>query len=186
MLTAIKKKALSLLLAMASALQPKKYDGRKFAYTDNAGNNYYTREIASYHGSRRVALQAIIDQMGRGIDNETLVKLLSEASDHIMAGRKEQAIYALGNIKARTADVTNNSLLYRAALLCVLHEEEPEEYSAQWSAMKDAIWQKDEDARFFFMRWCLESFQGFQVSSDDAFRLAMQTLGLEKELFAKM
>jgi hypothetical protein len=124
--------------------------------------------------------------MARGIDNEMLVKLLSEASEHIMGGRKEQAVYALANIKARTADITNNSLLYRASLLCILHEEEPEEYSAEWAKMKDAIWQKDENARFFFMQWCLESFQGFQASSQEAFEMLIRSLELTRSTGASL
>lgn len=177
----MKRLIVKTLRAILNALDKTAHEQRKPIYTDKNGNTYYTCDIARHHGSRRVALQAILDQMSRGIDNERLYKLLNTASEHIMANRKQDAVYAIANIKARTADITNHSLLYRAALLCIYLDKEPDDYSKQWADKKDRLWQADEDARFFFMHWSLTNLQGLQELSSEALQRLIKAYELEEQ-----
>lgn len=167
------RKILRLLL---SKLEATNHSDRKHIRTDKNGHAYYVKDITKYHGSRRVALQAILDQMARGIDNTTLVDLLGKCSQKIMAGDRQGAVYAIANIKARTADITNHSLLYRAALICVLAEDEPDEYSADWARIKEQRLAKDEDTRFFFMHWSLSNLQGLKSLSREQLKTLITSL----------
>lgn len=174
------------LKSILSKLEQPTHSDRQYIRTDQGGHSYYIKDIAKYHGSRRVALQAILDQMARGIDNTNLVDLLGKCSQKIMAGDRQGAIYAIANIKARTADITNHSLLYRAALICVLAEDEPDEYSSDWSRIKERRWAKDEDSRFFFMHWSLSNLQGLKSISQEQLRTLIATLDENQKIKSQL
>ena len=163
-------------------LEEPRHTDRRHIYTDKNGNAYYIKDILQYHGSRRVALQSVIDQMSRGIDNQQLYSLIGKCSEEIRNNKSTDAIGTLANIQSRTGDITSLKLLYKGALLGIFMEGEPDEKSKEWEMRKDRIWQNDEDARFFFMNWSLENLQGLELSSQEECVRLMTSLELEREM----
>lgn len=158
---------------------------RRHIYTDEKGHNYYVCDFRKYSGSRRVKIQLVLDQLARGIDNTALYDLLKQASDFVLTGDKKKAIYALANIEARTLNLTNEKLLLDASLACIFLENEPDEYNPEWVKKKVKIWSKDEKARFFFMKWSMETFQELPNLSMDQFEALIRKLSSEKETMSK-
>jgi hypothetical protein len=178
----MKKTIRKLLKNWLNKLEQPNYSDRKHVYTDKFGNAYYVKDILHYHGSRRVAIQAVIDQLSRGIDNDALIKLMTECAEHIKRNESTKAIGVLANIQSRTTEITSLKLLNTGALLTVLMEDEPDEKSKEFEGKKKAIWAKDEDARFFFINWCLSNLQGLELSSKEQCRRLVEELTISQSM----
>ena len=163
----MKKYIIKQLRALLDKLEPRHFNNRTLAYTDKSGNAYYTVPPEKLHGTRRVYLQTILDQMARGIDNDTLAKLINDCAEHVRVGKWRPAIDVLSNIEARTTKVSSFKLLGQAALVSVFIEGEPDEYTAHHAAEKTKLWNSDPDARFFFINWATTTFQNLPPTSID-------------------
>lgn len=171
----IKKWLRAALLWLLALVDKKKPEGRKHLYTDKKGNRYFSVDFKKLHGSRRVAITAILEQMQRGIDNETLNMLLAEINSFAKVGDFTKVVYTSANIMARSSNVASLNLLFQAALILVFAENEPDEYSKTAAEQKSKAWGIDEDARFFFMDFVLKELELSASSSAESLkRLAVQ------------
>ncbi|WP_338764105.1 hypothetical protein WAF17_21060 [Bernardetia sp. ABR2-2B] len=156
-------KIISLLEFFKAKLeQPKRSKKVSVLRTDKNGNTWYAYKMQDLPDARAVYMQAILNQMAVGIDNEQLQKLLSNASETVHAlgssninDVKNSLIYQFENIKERSENIVNIPLLEQAALTMLVLDGEPDDIQQEWQTKKRKLLAQDEDSKVFFYAFVL-------------------------------
>lgn len=165
----ILRRIIKMLEKLKAKIEKPKNPALEHAYTDNIGNLYYVYKINKLPYTRYVFLQGVLNQLAMGIEAKELSTLLDKIATSVLNVNihdidkfKQTTLYDLENIKQRTRNILQMDLLIQAALCITALEGEPNEYSEFWNAQKLEMWQKDNDAKFFFVHLSLTTIRGFQ------------------------
>lgn len=142
-------------------------------YTDASGLEWLTYEDwLELPAERMIPADLAIRTASMGLTAERLIQAHKEIKDELNKGDIVKACGMFDQLQTRIKDIPDEALLQQLALVYILHpDENPTEYKPSFQRMKLALWQSDEDARFFFIQLAVKHITTLSNISDDVIRM---------------
>jgi hypothetical protein len=139
-------------LLLFAPLQKKNYS-LKHVYTDSTGKRWYTYEnITQIPYGRGIAAEVATRYLSMNITRDDLTKLITEIKNECNAGNIVKAFKYISEIETRLALCAEEKTLLDLATVYFLSEDEdPEAYDIPFQRKKIELWNKDQQAKAFFL-----------------------------------
>ena len=168
----------------------KRLPGEELIYVAKDGSKYYGRKNPlSLDGTRGVLLLGKLREIDQCQTFEEFLAGLNQLADRMHQLGPNQKSYletqqALLTYIARQHEITSrvmtSDLELTACNLIYRHEDEPREYSAEWTKKKFELWNADPDIKYFFLAAFLRSYKNLSKESPESVKAYLQARELKQ------
>jgi hypothetical protein len=141
-------------------------------YRDKFGNNWYQyKNPRALPYSRGVVAEIAIKQAELNITKPKLLEYFDLCETLANQGKISKMLQRFENMRERLTWACEEETLKGVALVYfVMEGEDPTSYSDEWGARKLEIFEKDEEARYFFLAGAYSTITGLSNTSDQDIR----------------
>ena len=168
----------------------KRLPGEELIYVAKDGSKYYGRKNPlSLHGTRGLLLTGKLREIDQCQTFEEFLgglNQLSEEAHQLGPNQKsyftfqQKLLFYIARQHEITSRVMTNDLELTACNLMFRHEDEPYEYSAEWTKKKFELWNADPDIKYFFLSVFLRIYKNLSKESSESVKAYLQARELEK------